>query len=347
MRWLLTVSVVLSLTAQVLSTGNFCDRTIFCVSGFTGSNNNVFITIHSASRGYVGFGVGSSMARSIMYLAWRNSTGGIVLSSRQSTGHTAPRPSQEQTAVLVPTPPGIITPPWATLSFTFRRPATSRIMSITAGSTYIHAYSHRRPTNLNSPSAVPGMHDSYGRIPRLDLTGRMTSSISRAGAGGNTGLGGGPGGGPGGGLGGGLGGGPGGALGAGAGGALGAGAGGALGGALGAGAGAGGGLGGALGAGPNGAPGAGPGGALGAGPGGLPGAGAGGLPDAVPGASTGGLPDAVPGGGTPSDSSAKSNISSKTKERSSGVSSQLFTFNTLGGMLLMPISLLATTWLMY
>ncbi|KAH6568011.1 hypothetical protein BASA50_001172 [Batrachochytrium salamandrivorans] len=170
MHWKLVIPFALSFATQVLSASSYCEGSVFCAIGSKDAANNIQITIHSSAQGFVALGIGSSMAKSSMYLAWKNSTGGIMLVSRDSTGYRPPQPSPERIAILVPTPANIPTPSWAVIAFTFKRPAISTIMSIEPQSEYIYSMSDTPTRDPDSLNSVPGIHSKYGFIRGVDFT---------------------------------------------------------------------------------------------------------------------------------------------------------------------------------
>ncbi|KAL2913507.1 hypothetical protein HK105_206967 [Polyrhizophydium stewartii] len=173
--------------AAVSASSQFCDGTTFCVVGGVDSANNAIITIHSASQGWVGFGTGSRMAGSSMYVAWRNSTGGVVLSPRQASGNILPQISSERIASLVATPSSITTPSWAKISFSFKRPLAG-IVTLTSSTSYIYAMSDSAPENPDSASSASFVqHSSTGSIRGLDLTVSLNSSPTTGASGGSSG----------------------------------------------------------------------------------------------------------------------------------------------------------------
>ncbi|EGF83427.1 hypothetical protein BATDEDRAFT_36502 [Batrachochytrium dendrobatidis JAM81] len=157
-----------------------CNDNLFCVTGTKDTRDNIMITVHSSALGWVGFGIGSGMADSSIYLGWKNTTGGVILSSRQSSGYAVPRVSTENIVTLVATPANIIAPSWARITFTFVRPAVSSIKSITSGSTYIYAMSDVPPANLDSPETTIRIHNRRGVIRGLDLTTEFGSNNTSA-----------------------------------------------------------------------------------------------------------------------------------------------------------------------
>ncbi|KAL2913504.1 hypothetical protein HK105_206964 [Polyrhizophydium stewartii] len=169
------MNIFIALLATLLcSRVRLCDGTTFCVVGGVDSANNAIITIHSASQGWVGFGTGSRMAGSSMYVAWRNSTGGVVLSPRQASGNILPQISSERIASLVATPSSITTPSWAKISFSFKRPLAG-IVTLTSSTSYIYAMSDSAPENPDSPAAAIGIHSQRRSLGPVDMTQSIDS----------------------------------------------------------------------------------------------------------------------------------------------------------------------------
>ncbi|KAH6585561.1 hypothetical protein BASA50_001170 [Batrachochytrium salamandrivorans] len=161
--------------AAVAATDSFCHGQAFCVSGGADLLGTAYITVSCAAAGWCAIGTGRTMLGSSIYIAWKNSTGGLVLSSRTGMGHMMPRRSVENIASLIPTPPDVSVPAWAKITFTFKRPL-SGAANISPTNMYIYAYSPKTPLHLDSQRPRFNEHSMYGIITKLDLTLPVSNS---------------------------------------------------------------------------------------------------------------------------------------------------------------------------
>ena len=147
---------------------DYCKDDIFCVFSKP-LVDEIEFTIHSASEGWFGFGLGKNMASSSMFIAWTNSTNGVMLSPRESHGYALPIVSTNGESVkmikLALEPPG-----WAKISVSFRRARNVEgSLSISAQSGYFYAFSARKPSSLDDRSSPFKMHDGFGFIDQVDF----------------------------------------------------------------------------------------------------------------------------------------------------------------------------------
>ncbi|KAL2913508.1 hypothetical protein HK105_206968 [Polyrhizophydium stewartii] len=141
----------------------------FCVTGGTDTDGSVYLTIHASAQGWVGFGTGLTMANAVVHIAYTNSTGGVTLSTRKSTGHFMPQVI-EDTETVLSSNQQLATPSWARIAFTIKRPLSVGGMEITSTSPYIFAQSSSAPDKIDSQSATFHYHSQRVMITGLDLT---------------------------------------------------------------------------------------------------------------------------------------------------------------------------------
>lgn len=129
-----------------------CRGTIFCAyAGPASDGNTTIVTVHSAANGWAGFGIGQSMAGASLFVAWKNSTGGIVIVNSKSEKKTFPTPLPQQNVFSIPLQ--VPAPQWAKFSFSFACP------SIGNASDFLLASSDIPPTgDLNSINAQYQIH---------------------------------------------------------------------------------------------------------------------------------------------------------------------------------------------
>ncbi|KAI8898315.1 hypothetical protein BC833DRAFT_590374 [Globomyces pollinis-pini] len=156
-------TIVLSLLAvPSMAITTYCVPQKFCVYGEPNDSTgkNVTVTVHSASSGWVGFGVGASMAKAVIYVNWKNPEGNNVFSTRFSSGRKEPFfNATAQIAGLVPLKTNVgPTPSWAKQSFSFTRPAISATSQFVPNATYIYAWSDTPPASLTDMKSSFSMH---------------------------------------------------------------------------------------------------------------------------------------------------------------------------------------------
>jgi hypothetical protein len=99
-----------------------------------------------------------------------NSSGGVSLSCRLSTGHSLPIVSQDLNQKIIHVPVDIQPPAWAKTYFSFARPINLGDVSILSDTVFIYAMSNRDPTSKDDPSSAFHRHDDYGLISNVDFT---------------------------------------------------------------------------------------------------------------------------------------------------------------------------------
>jgi hypothetical protein len=130
--------------------------------------NNVVITVHSSSTGWVGIGTGQSMGNSQMIIGWEGPNG-VVLSDRQSRGRTLPTPINTLSNLV---PIQVPAPSWARLSFSLQRPVNN-VMAFTPSTNFIYAYGDQKPQIPSNPQSSFPAHSRFGSFGRLDFTAEI------------------------------------------------------------------------------------------------------------------------------------------------------------------------------
>jgi hypothetical protein len=153
--------------AATSPSNRFCEQSqTFCLHSQPDQKaSTIVFTIHSAAQGWAGFGIGASMANADMYVGWRNSTGGYVISRRSPQGYSTPSVNPQSQGLSV-VPLSVPAPPWARLAFSFKKPLDS---SITPNSQYIFAYADGRAMQPDSPASNFPKHSSVGKIQGVNF----------------------------------------------------------------------------------------------------------------------------------------------------------------------------------
>ncbi|KAI8897728.1 hypothetical protein BC833DRAFT_539908 [Globomyces pollinis-pini] len=114
------IGVPVLLLTTIIKASRFCPQPeSLCVEGFP-NNDSLCFTLYSSESGWAAIGFGSNrMVGSDMYIGWKNSTGGLTLSSRKGTGHTTPALNRIQNGWLLNSP--TTAPVWTQLTFSFCR----------------------------------------------------------------------------------------------------------------------------------------------------------------------------------------------------------------------------------
>ena len=144
-----------------------CIPNLLCIFGEPDGKGNILITIHSAAKGWVGMGIGTSMSNSAIIVGWKNSQGEYVISDRAGTSRSLPGLA---TTISQLVPLKYPAPSWANLAYTVSRPLKSTSSAITSSSSYIYAFSDRSPSNRDSASSSFPKHSSAGLFDVLDFT---------------------------------------------------------------------------------------------------------------------------------------------------------------------------------
>lgn len=151
-----------------LVTSSYCDdKKIVCIYAQRDVKNGVAtFTLQSVAQGWAGFGIGSKMSDSTMYIAYNNGNGGVTLSQRSTTGHTMPMLSAAQEFTIAKTPLSALSLSGATISVSFNRTmtgsASSSAISTTGHISFIYAYGDQVPAEPLNPSSSIAEHTSYG-----------------------------------------------------------------------------------------------------------------------------------------------------------------------------------------
>ncbi|KAJ1544057.1 hypothetical protein HK405_008930, partial [Cladochytrium tenue] len=179
-----SVSAVSSTSANSTSADSYCYGSNFCVYATLDVESDVVtFSVQSTLSGWVGFGIGSYyMSGATIYLAYTNTTGGVTLSQRSTSGHTSPTYSSTQALVLVGTAlsTGATSLQGATLAFTFNRtisPTGAASISTSGPTRCIWAASDNAPSNPDSASVSLVEHKVKGSFS-LDLSITTDGSAS-------------------------------------------------------------------------------------------------------------------------------------------------------------------------
>ncbi|KAI9353235.1 hypothetical protein DFJ73DRAFT_828738 [Zopfochytrium polystomum] len=131
--------------------------------------------MQSTISGWVSFGVGgSTMDTATMYVAYSNGNGGVTLSQRSSSGHSAPTVTPLQQFTQLSSPPSAVNAtPGATITVTFSRSisssASTKPISTTGATWYIFAFGNDKVSNAKSTKATFNEHIGYGTFT-MDLS---------------------------------------------------------------------------------------------------------------------------------------------------------------------------------
>jgi hypothetical protein len=99
---------------------NFCDSTRFCVYGRR-ENEKVVYTIHSASDGWTGFGLGANMMDADIFVFWKKGDGSNILSRRKAVGHMLPIVNSGKEGISM-VELDVPAPNWAKMAVSFTKP---------------------------------------------------------------------------------------------------------------------------------------------------------------------------------------------------------------------------------
>ncbi|KAJ1555620.1 hypothetical protein HK405_015555 [Cladochytrium tenue] len=134
------------------------------------TDQTVAITVQCVATAWCSLGIGYTvMAGSTMYVAWTNSTGGIVLSQRKAFGHIVPTPVSGATdfELLSRLPSGVTLLPTTRFAFAFRRrlagTSGSATLSLKAATPLIWGIG-QRVTTPDSTRSTFGIHTKKGAL---------------------------------------------------------------------------------------------------------------------------------------------------------------------------------------
>jgi hypothetical protein len=133
--------------------------------------DRIAFTVHAASAGWAGIGIGKKMPHSHVYVGWHNSTGGYTLVSSFAARIGRPVPADPQDIQQIQ--PFVSPPAWANTSFAFTRPIVQPLDArdnLTLNSTYFFAMSDiPPPRDIDSIYAPFEVHQTTGRIGTVSL----------------------------------------------------------------------------------------------------------------------------------------------------------------------------------
>lgn len=114
------------------------------------------------------------MKNSDIYMAWKNSTGGVTVSARKATGYKPPSPTNETLKVV---PLAVEAPSWANIAVTFvKTNKGASLPQLTSQTKYIYASSAVAPANVDDASSPIKIHNDVGVIGTVDLIKAVASS---------------------------------------------------------------------------------------------------------------------------------------------------------------------------
>jgi hypothetical protein len=149
---------------------NFCDSTQrFCVYGRR-ENEKVVYTIHSASSGWVGFGLGANMMDADIYVFWKKQDG-YILSRRKAVGHMLPIVNSVKEGISM-VELDVPAPNWAKMAVSFTKPINYESRP---DPKYIYALG----SSVNEPSSESSAfnyHDMKGVIIGKDFLSNTKKS---------------------------------------------------------------------------------------------------------------------------------------------------------------------------
>jgi hypothetical protein len=119
---------------------------------------------------WASFGISesSSMMNATVFVSWKNSSNGYVISDRIATNYIMPLETANQNSSVIPLQ--IPLPDWANMGFSFKRPIETRDVVFAKTSSFIYAFSNTPPLgNVDVTSVKFRMHGfsdcgSFGTI---------------------------------------------------------------------------------------------------------------------------------------------------------------------------------------
>ncbi|KAI8615905.1 hypothetical protein BC830DRAFT_1120264 [Chytriomyces sp. MP71] len=133
----------------------------------------VSFTMYSSYSGWMGIGTGSQMQGSIMFVAWKNSRGQMVLSQRAGSGHGTPYPIATTFIQEISPPSSVTLPVTASMSVTFSLASNNTILSLSSALPFIFATSNISPSFPDDPTS---------NFPQHTLKGTMSLDLSQLGS---------------------------------------------------------------------------------------------------------------------------------------------------------------------
>lgn len=176
-----TGTTVTNSTTKVVFNSACVPGNKFCLYGVPKGKDIVF-TVHAAAKGWAGFALGDRMSSGDFYIGWKNSTNGYSLSRRTANGKGMPTFSNSQQITALPLQRQA--PAWATIAFSFQRPASITGSAISANSKFIYGTSDDAVSEIDNPRSSFGIHKGggYGSLPTVNFLSTNGSSALGGGA---------------------------------------------------------------------------------------------------------------------------------------------------------------------
>ena len=108
---------------------------------------------------WVGIGFGDSMIDTDIYVGWKNSTGGYIISRRKASSYSLPAVNPDQIGSLASDLTVSKSVPSPNISFSFLVPKSSLD---TSNTNYVYAYSNTPPFKPDDLNSAFSRHSSVG-----------------------------------------------------------------------------------------------------------------------------------------------------------------------------------------
>ncbi|ORY45100.1 hypothetical protein BCR33DRAFT_716441 [Rhizoclosmatium globosum] len=152
------------------ATSNYCSdaSNLFCLFAYRDfAAGTVTFTVQTSYTGWVGFGIGSSMTNSVIFVGWTNSSGSPVVSQRNGAAYVLPPVSQTQQFSLVPAPTSATIMSTAKIVWSVQLPVS--FISQTGATSFIYGLSQSPPKTPSDPASSFPQHSERG-IFTLDVS---------------------------------------------------------------------------------------------------------------------------------------------------------------------------------
>lgn len=155
---------------EVDGSDNFCDSANrFCVFGRR-EKDKVIYTIHSASDGWAGFGLGANMMDADIFVFWKNGDG-YTLSRRKAVGHSLPIINSDKSGISI-VELDVPAPNWAKIAVSFTKSIDYENRS---DPKYIYAMGSS-VSDRNSEISSFNFHYTKGEIVGKDFLSNINNS---------------------------------------------------------------------------------------------------------------------------------------------------------------------------
>ncbi|KAJ3129999.1 hypothetical protein HK100_008323 [Physocladia obscura] len=150
----------------------------FCMSSIANlSGGTISFTLQTSYPGWIGIGIGSSMASATaIFVGWYNTNLNPIISQRQSARHTLPQFLSDQSLfTIVSTPSSVNIAKYTQLVLSFQIPLT--MISIIGPTSFIFGVSNGNATYPDLPSSDFPRHNLFG-VFQLDLSKSTSTGIT-------------------------------------------------------------------------------------------------------------------------------------------------------------------------